>query len=660
MKSVFNKILIIVICCIFFQYGISQNVGRDSLIVRDTLSSKLIPDSTFQDSIPKTYKLSPDAITSVIKYGAVDSNRTDIIHKEVHLYGSAYTDYETIKLRADYIVFNFNTSVVSAYRSRDSVYVPKELPSFVDGQTQAGFSSMQYNFKTKKALVQTLSTKESEFYLIGEKSKYIGKENDSIYHEDRFFNQNAIITTCNHPSPHFGIRTRKMKFIPDQIAVMGPSQLEIAGIPTPLILPFGFFPLIKGQSSGLIFPSDFPYDNNFGFGIRGVGYYFPINDYVDARITGDIWTRGSHAVRVQTNYKRRYKYTGNIELNYSNNILEDAKGVSNPQKSFGLRIAHNQDAKAHPYRSIGGSVNIETNRNRQRTNYDYQSITNNKLYSNFNFIYRWPESPFSLRAAFSHNQDNRTRIVNITLPDASLNMNTIQPFKRKNASGDPLWYENVSVSYRAGLKNFVKTTDTTLFTRATLENIETGLSHGTSISSNARVLKYFNLSPSMNYDEAYFLKTLEKSFDPTPVLDTIVTGIDAEGNPQTDIRVSKYGSVNQKLSRGLEVFRKFNTSISMNTQLFAIKQWKSGWLRGMRHIMKPSVSFNYARIRIKNTGNMWIPIPDLIKIPESTTTHFKPVLFLSHSMKSKCPSAIILSMYLKQNTEVAKIPWIKS
>lgn len=594
MKSIINKISFFLICCLGFPAINAQVIDNQINKVQSTTPSDTISDTLKRDSLTKKVKISKDALTSIVKYGAIDSNFTDVSLKEVHLFGKAFTDYETVKLKADYIVFNFDKNQVSAFKSRDSLLRIVDPPSFQDGETKAGFTEMSYNFETHKAFVKTLTTRESEFFVVGETSKYIGKENDTLSREDKFFNRNAIITTCDHPTPHFGIRARQMKFIPDKIAVMGPAQLEIAGIPTPIVLPFGFFPLIKGQSSGLIFPSDFPYDNNYGFGLRGIGYYFPINDYIDARITGDFWTRGSHAVRVSSQYKKRYQYSGNVEISYANNILEDRQGIPTSNKSFGLRVSHNQDAKAHPYRSIGGSVNLETNRNTQRNNFDYANITNNKLYSNFNFSYKFPESPFSLRAAFTHNQDNRTRVVNITLPDASLNMNTITPFKRKNATGDPLWYENITVNYRAGLKSYVKTTDTTLFTRATWNNIETGFSHGAVVNSNARILKYFNVTPQITYDEVYFLKTLQKTFDATPVVDTIQQGIDGEGNPVLETRIVKYGSVNQQLRKELDVFRKFTSSISLASSLTGIYQKSSGRFRGIRHLMKPNINLNFS------------------------------------------------------------------
>jgi hypothetical protein len=595
LKSIFNKISFSLICFLSICNALAQNDTTKFIIAQDTFLPNISANLSLDSSIlnkAKPIKISKDAITNVINYGAVDSNFTDISNKEIHLYGKAYINYEKVKIKADYIIVNFGNNTIKAFDKRDSTYISKERPSFEDGDTKAGFQEIAYNFKTKKAFVRQLNTQESEFFIIGEKSKFLGKT-DSTNTEDKFFQQGAIITTCNHIPPHFGIRTRKMKMIPNKIAVLGPAQIEIAGVPTPLILPFGFFPLIKGRSSGLIFPSDYQTDPNLGFGLRGIGYYFPVSDYMDVTLQGDIWTRGSFRVQAITNYKKLYKYSGSVDINIAKNVIEDNTGKPNSQKSFGLTLTHTQDSKAHPYRTIGGSINIQSNKNSQRTNFDYASRLNNKLFSNFNYTYRWPESPFSFRAALSHNQDNVTRVVNITLPDASLNMNTIQPFKLKNSTGDPLWYENISLNYRAGFRSYVKATDTTLFSNAILSKIETGFNHSTSLSTNARALKYFSISPSLNYEETYFLKTLNKELQ-TLVKTDSVQEFNNEGQPVTVARFTKYGVVKDSLLRDFNVLRKLNVGININTAIFGTKRFNKGFIRGIRHTMKPSVSFNYS------------------------------------------------------------------
>ena len=581
--------------------------------VIDPFTSNINGSDTLRNpvrNVPEV-KISKDAITDLIKYGARDSSWIDMKLKEIHLYGSAYVEYQKTKIKAGYIVINFDKSIAKAFAVKDENGRYKDNPSFEDGETKAGFRELAYNFKSKKAFVKEMSTKQGEFNVIGEKSKYIAKENDTIYHEDVFYNRGAIITTCDHNPPHYGIRASKLKFIPDRLAVAGPSQLQIAGIPTPIILPFGLYPLVAGASSGLIFPKLFDYSENNGFSFRGIGYYFPINDYVDLRVTGDIYLRGSFSARVNSNYKKRYKYTGSINLGYSNQLTEDRNGKVTSAKSFSIQLAHTQDTKAHPFRTLGGSINFTTNKYDQRTYNDANSVLNNSTSSNFTYGYRWPDSPFKFSMSFNHNQNTQTRDVNITLPQASLNMNTIFPLKRKNQIGGERWYENIGLVYNAQLKNFVKTKDTLVFTSQTLKDLQSGFSHNAILNTSFRALKYISVTPSLSYEEILFLRTLQKDFDPTTINKNDTTGMSANGEPIIVTR-STYGTVKESFKTGLESFRSYNASISLNTQLFATKTFKRGWLRGIRHIMKPSASFSYK----PDTYNKYIEYVDTDTRPE--------------------------------------------
>ena len=632
MKSYINIIFIFIICIPlgllsqnnaleYVKGDINEIANQDSIIpssldthqlllALDTLPKSL--DSTLiTQKEKKTIKIAKDAVKQDITYAAKDSNWIDVKMKEIHLYGTAHVEYEKIKISAGYMVINFENNTAKAYSVKNSKGKYIDAPSFEDGETKAGFRELAYNFESKKAIVSELSTSEGEFYLIGQKSKYISKDNDTIYHEDVFYNKNAIITTCNHSPPHFGIRTSKLKFIPDRLAIIGPSQLVIAGIPTPIVLPFGFFPLVSGASSGLIFPRSWEQDPNKGFGLRDVGYYFPISDYMDARVTGDIYTRGTVGLRVSTNYKKRYKYSGTFNIGYLNLLSENAQGKVLSSKAYTFQLSHNQDSKAHPYRTVSGTINFSTNKYDKVAYNDANSVLNNKTNSNFSFGYRWPDSPFKINVGLSHTQDQQSRKVSLTLPDASLNMNTLYPFKRKNQSGGEKWFEQISLGYGAKLKSFVNTTDSTFFTSQTLKDLQTGFSHNATLSTSARVLKYINISPTINYNEIYFLKTVEKTLDTTTIVTIDTIGQDAEGQPILREN-SKYGTINEGFKTGLDAFRSYNMSISANTQLFATKTFKKGWLRGIRHIMKPTVSFNYT----PDTYNRYIEYVDSDTRPE--------------------------------------------
>ena len=560
---------------------------KDSLPQSDSLGLAFKNDSTVVQELG--YKLSKDAIDDQVKYDARDSSWIDLINKKIHLYGGASVDYQKIKLKANYMVIDFANNIIEGFEVKDSLGKVKEKPTFADGDNTFTYREIKYNFKSKKGLVNHAISKQGEFNLVGSTTKFIAGDTDSlgVKADDQIYNEDAIITTCTHDPPHYGIRAGKLKFVPNKLAVMSVAQVEIARVPTPLFLPFGFFPLAKGKSSGLIFPSSYEYNEQLGLGFREIGYYWPVNDYMDLKVTGDIYTRGSYGFRVNTNYKKRYGYTGNITLGHSNNIRDnDRDGTKLSQKSFNISIRHQQDAKAHPYRRLGGSINIQTNRYDQRVYENPQTALVNQYSSNFSFTHDMPGTPFRFAAEFRHSQNTQTRVMDITFPNMTLRMNTIFPFKRKNSTQE-VWTDNIALSYNSEFRNFVKTTDTTLFTQQTLNDIQTGLKQNASLSTNFRVLKYFNVSPNINYDETWLLKRYKLTFDQDSILrDTL------SENPLTFDTLG-YKSPVESFESGFNAFRTLNAGISINTQIFGTIKGGSGFFRGIRHVVKPNISFNY-------------------------------------------------------------------
>ncbi|MCB0691530.1 MAG: LPS-assembly protein LptD [Saprospiraceae bacterium] len=548
-----------------------------------------------RDTVRLDFVMADGAIDSEIDYGARDEELNDVDLNEVHLFGDAHVRYQNYSIKADYIVFNFSTNIASAFAVYDSTGENKVVPIFDDGNTKFEYDQLKFNFKTKKGIVLGAVTKEGEFYLLGTKTKFITTKEDSLADESQvIYNEKALVTTCNHKEPHFGIRAHKLKVIPNKLAVVGPSQLELAGVPTPLFLPFGFFPLSKGASSGLIIPTDFDYNPDLGFSFKDFGYYWPINEYIDLKMTGDYYTRGSWAARLESNYYKRYAFKGKIDLGYANTIRDnDQTGEVESAKSFNINITHNQDAKAHPYRSIGGSINISGNRYDQRKTNSSLNRLNNIYTSNFNYSNSLPGTPFSFRAGLSHSQNTLTRKVDITLPSASLNMNTIYPLKRSVQAGGERWYEKIALSYNASLQNMTTTTDTTIFSKETLDNIRTGLQQKASVNTSITAAKYFQISPSINYTENWYLNKEERNFDPTLIINKDSIDIDPEG--QIIYRYDTiYGAVDVEKLKGFYTFRDYNFNVSLSTNVFGTKTFSKGWLRGIRHVMKPSISFTYA------------------------------------------------------------------
>lgn len=553
----------------------------DTLPKRDTIHTNNKQDTAGVSGLD--YKLSKDAILDDINYGARDSSWTAIDTKNIYLFGKAWIQYQNIKVQADSLIIDFSNQLVHGYRTKVRGR-EKELPSFSEGSNVFNYDELTFNYNTKKGFVKDARTVQNDFYLLGSKTKFISGATDSlgVKMDDFAFNEDAVITTCNHVPPHFGIRTHRLKLIPNKLAVLSLAQVEIAGVPTPLILPFGFFPLVKGRSSGLILPSSYEYNDQLGLGFREVGYYFPVSNYMDLKVTGDIYTRGTYGVRVNTNYKKRYGYTGNITLGYANNISESpTDGSKRSNKSFIINIRHDQDPKAHPYRRIGGAINIQSNRYDQRVYQNPNAVLTNQYSSNFSFSHDMPGTPFHFNAEFRHSQNTMTRQMEVTLPNMSLRMNTIYPLKPKNATQEK-WTHRIALTYSSEFRNFVRTTDTTLFTAQTLKDLQTGLQNKVGLSNNFRMFKYFNVSPSINYEETWLTKRYQLIFNPDSVKTNSFTG-DTIGFKAP---VSSFKS-------DLSAYRQFTAAISVNTQIFGTIRGGSGFFRGIRHVIKPNVSFGY-------------------------------------------------------------------
>lgn len=587
MKLTNYIVLIIVIyilpVCVYGQIS-QDSVGNQA--VTDTLGvlakpTEIVPDSLFNPilTVPdKTVSISKDSLDEVINYGAKDTQWYDHKTRSMHLFGDAYVDYVEKKLTAGYIIFDMENNIASAFSIKDENGLVTQLPTFDDGERTFTYDQLKYNFKKQKGIVYDAITTESGLYVHGSKTKYVSAEaaKDSIFGHDHdiVYNKDAVITSCNHPDPHFGIRASKMKVVTDRVAVIGPSNLELAGIPTPLWLPFGFFPLTNGESSGFIFPEDYRYSPERGFGFQGMGWYFPLNDYINLVVKGDFYANGTHGLELTSNYKKKYKYSGRMTLRYSNIFTENAEAFLVPERSFAVGIDHTQDPKAHPYVKIGGSVNFQVNSYSAAIYNDANSVLNNVYTSNFSVSHSLPRTPFNFSAAFKHRQNTVDQTIDVTLPDIQLRMNTVYPFKRKNSSGsDERWYEKINVKYDSEFKNFIESTDSTIFTNVVWDEMRSGIGNNASAGASFKVLKYFSINPTITANSDWVFQK--------QVRETVV---DTSGNVSI---VTKYVD-------GVENYLDYSVGTSINTQVFASLPATKGWFRGYRHTIKPNLSLRYA------------------------------------------------------------------
>ena len=389
----------------------SSSVITDSLVVNDSTESKV--DTT----------ISKDAITSKVDYQAEDSMRFDLSIEKVYLYGNAQVNYEDIQLNAAYIEVDLRNNTVVANGLPDSTGELAGLPVFKEGAQEYQAGKMTYNFDTEKGKISEVKTQEGDGYIKGNEVKKTG--------EDVMYIRNGYYTTCNLDHPHYSLATSKLKVIPKDKIVTGPTVLKIGDVPTPLGLPFGFFPNKKGRSSGIIIPT-YGDSRAYGFFLRDGGFYWGISDNMDASFTADIYSLGSWGAKVNSRYKKRYGYNGNVNLSYAK-LLNGYKEFPDYVESneFFIRWNHNQDTKARPGGRFSANVNIGSRNNFiNNLNSFTQDYLTNTFQSSISYNNSFPTKPYNLTLSARHNQNTQTGAFNLTLPDAAFNVSRLYPFKK--------------------------------------------------------------------------------------------------------------------------------------------------------------------------------------------------------------------------------------
>lgn len=533
-------------------------------------------DSTQDTTVVIKYDtiLSKDAVESKTNYKAKDSMRVDLIEQKIYLYGDAEIYYENISLKADTIILDMSKDLVFAKGRKDSLGEPYGQPVFTEKGVDYKAAEMTYNFKSKKGTISEVTTQEGDGYIRGEKVKKTAT--DVMYIKDGYY------TTCDLDHPHYSLATTKLKVIPNDKIITGPTVLKIGNVPTPLGLPFGLFPNKKGRASGILIPAygDSP---RLGFFLKNGGYYFSISEKMDLKVTGDIYSKGSYSGNLASNYRNRYKYSGNVGLSYSN-LKDGYKEFPSYSESreFWVNWSHTQDPKAKPNSNFSASVNAGTSTN--FTN-NLNSAPNNYLSNNFqssiNYTKIFPNSPFSLNLGASHSQNTQTRIVSLTAPTVGFNMSRIMPF-RGNSTKNNIG-RNIGISYQGNFQNTLSVADSNISINRLDElyrnEMRNGVKHSIPITTNAKVFKYFTLSPAINYNEYWYFKSIRKGFSTdNGVLDT-------NGNPINSL--------------GIDTIREFITarnvqfSANLSTNLYGLVQFKKGKLKAIRHKMTPQINYSY-------------------------------------------------------------------
>jgi lipopolysaccharide assembly outer membrane protein LptD (OstA) len=530
---------------------------------------QLIQQDTSKKDTSKVKTKSNSDLDKKVEYKASDSVRFSKDKSIIYMYGNARVVYGDFELDADYIRYDSKNNVIFASGKKDPKtqrYVGR--PIFKSGAEGSAIAdSLYYNSATTRAKVYGVFSEQEGGFFSGGQSK---KQADDELHI-----KNMMYSTCNLPHPHFGLMISKGIATEKQI-ITGPVYMIIEDVPTPFALPFAFFPKQNKRTSGVILPTPGE-DATRGFFLQNGGYYLGLNDYWDAKLLGTIYTNGSYETSLNSNYIKRYKYGGNINLNYSN-FRNGIEGLEDVRKDFRIGWSHSQNPNSKPGTTFSTSVNLSSSSYYRSTaansTYDLGAIATNTSTSSIAYSKVIADGLFNFTAALGANQTFSTREVALQLPQFNLNMSTINPFDSKTRTGEQKWYQKITVGYSLEGNNNITTKDSILFKSQGLKSLKTGFRHNIPISMNFTALKYLTFTLGGTYNEVWNLQTIKKRYTLytdgtfTNVLDTI-SGFKRAGS--------------------------YNVSTSMSTKVYGKKEFKNwGNIKALRHVMTPSVSLTYS------------------------------------------------------------------
>lgn len=543
--------------------SIPVNAG-DTTVMTDSVSTRVKVDSFSIFNI----RTSKDSLDAPVVYHADDSMVLDIPRKKILLYGKeSNVNYVDNELKAPSIEFDQSTSLVTAFLTKDTAGKVVAFPTFKQGDLTTSSDTIAFNMKSGKGLTKGTYTQQDEMYVYAIKIKKVDSSS--------FFAYKARFTTCNLDTPHFAFVSKKIKFINKKFAVSGPVHPEFEGVPVPIILPFGIYPLTRGRHSGLLAPT-FNANEQFGLSLEGLGYYKVINDNWDLTTRGTIYSYGGYTFNISPRYFKRYRRQGNLSFDYQH-FKTSFKGDPDysTSRTFNLRWSHTLDSKSRPGVTFNANVNAGSSKfNSQVPNNPTRNFSN-QLSSSIAYAKVWKDKPYNISINANHSQNTNLRIINITLPDVSFNLSTQYPFRRKEVIGNYKWFENIGIAMNSNAKSLTYFSDDTLVSKLNMgkqifNNLQWGANHNIPISLSLPPLGPLQVAPSVSYTERWFQQKMVRTWDPI--------------KRRVDTSVSKNFYSARDMSFG----------VGLSSRIFGSYGFgKQSKIKAIRHEIRPSVSASY-------------------------------------------------------------------
>ncbi len=541
----------------------------------------LQPDSLVQNDSLRLIdtKQQIGEIETTIKYTARDSIDMDVPNQIVKLYGDAKITYGKIELTAAQVEINYLTKVVTARSVKDSLGNETGKPVFKEGNEVYETANMKYNFETRKAIIDGIVTQQGEAVMQGEK---VFKNQ-----RDELFISKARYTTCNMADPHFHIEASKLKVIPGKKVISGPFHIKVKDIATPIGFGFGMFPVPKETVSGIIFPT-WGEEQRRGFFLKNGGYYFALNEYIDLTLLGELYSKGSWGLNAATSYNKRYAFNGQFNMRYNNQSGLN-EGDSTQINDLWVNWSHTPQTKGTA--RFSASVNAGTSTyNQNNPTADLRNTLNQDFNSSVSFSKTFKGTPFSMNASSRLQQNINTGLMNLLLPELSLNMSRLYPFKFGSSSAKNMLQKinfswnmnstNRASNNRIGDPGFATIgynpeNDTivpvsVLGLQGLWERAQNGIRHQIPISTSTNIFKFITFSPSFNYSELWYPRELKYTW-------------------VEEAAAVKIDTINT-FSRAFQ----YSASGSFNTRLYGTLNFGGEKIQAIRHVLIPSFSMGYS------------------------------------------------------------------
>jgi LPS-assembly protein len=510
------------------------------------------------------YQISKDTMESEVNYKASDSIVMNVRNHQVTLFSKADVQEKDAHLTADHIVVDQDRNMVTASPSKDSAGNPIGLPKMVQADNTMTSDTIKYNIKSQKGITQHTYTVSGEMYVHAEKMKKITPE--------EYFGYRGVFTTCDLDTPHFAFRTNKMKIINQKMAITGPIHPEFEGVPIPIYIPFGFFPLTTGRHSGLL-PPEFTSSDQAGLGLTGLGYYKVINDYFDMTFMTDLYTYGGWAAYFQPTYKVRYKYSGQVNFTYQYTKLLSSAGADAFQatRTFQFNWSHSMDTKARPGTNFSANVNVASTKFAASQLNNPTAAYNNQLSSSITYSHTF-DGKYNLTMSANHNQDNETRLINVSLPNLAFTAPTIYPLQPSNFAGTPKWYEKLGIGLSSTISGSSAFYDSLFTFKRAIDTFQWGMQNSIPISLALPIKGPVQVTPGVSLQERVYSQRMYRHYD------------------------AGFNKVDTNIQKGLFQEESMSYSLSLATAIFGTFQGfgRNSSLMGIRHVIRPTLSFSYS------------------------------------------------------------------